>query len=256
MKNIINWKLFFVLLAASVSTGLMALPYVLELLPKPLPVSTPVLLVATLVQTTVLFSAAIFFGLLLAKRVGLGLPILEALLKGEEARAYFRSILRLSVGLGVLASGLIVLLSWPFGSLSIEFFKAGISVPAWKALLVSFYGGIAEEVLLRLFLMTFLVWLGFKIKKTNTGKPTAIGIWLAIVLSSILFGLGHLPITASVTSITLAVVVRAVLLNGIGGVIFGWLYWKKGLESAIIAHFTADICLHVILPFFAGIFLF
>jgi membrane protease YdiL (CAAX protease family) len=38
------------------------------------------------------------------------------------------------------------------------------------------------------------------------------------------------------------------LLNGIGGVVFGWLYWKKGLESAMIAHFSADIVLHVLLP--------
>jgi len=38
-------------------------------------------------------------------------------------------------------------------------------------------------------------------------------------------------------------------LNGIGGIIFGWLYWKKGLESAMISHFSADIVLQVIFPF-------
>lgn len=32
--------------------------------------------------------------------------------------------------------------------------------------------------------------------------------------------------------------------------VFGWLYWKKGLESAMIAHFSADIIIHVCLPLF------
>jgi len=30
-------------------------------------------------------------------------------------------------------------------------------------------------------------------------------------------------------------------------VVFGWLYQTRGLESAMIAHFSADIVLHVLL---------
>jgi membrane protease YdiL (CAAX protease family) len=97
--------------------------------------------------------------------------------------------------------------------------------------------------------MTLIVWIFFKIKKTADGKPTTIGIWLAIIITAIIFGLGHLPITGSITTITPLIVARAVILNGIGGIIFGWLYWKKGLESAMISHFSADILLHVIYPF-------
>ena len=97
--------------------------------------------------------------------------------------------------------------------------------------------------------MTLIVWIFYKIKKTADGKPTVIGIWLAIIISAIIFGLGHLPITGTITTITPLIVVRAVLLNGIAGIVFGWLYWKKGLESAMIAHFSADIVLQVIFPF-------
>jgi len=43
------------------------------------------------------------------------------------------------------------------------------------------------------------------------------------------------------------VISRAVVLNGLGGICFGWLYFTYGLESAMIAHFSADIILHVIL---------
>ena len=44
------------------------------------------------------------------------------------------------------------------------------------------------------------------------------------------------------------VVLRTLLLNGIAGVVFGWLYWKRGLEMAMLSHFSADIVLHVIAP--------
>jgi membrane protease YdiL (CAAX protease family) len=248
MKNAINWKLFFILLAAGAVTTLMVLPYALTLIKGTALVITPVLLIAQVIQAMVLFSIAIFFGLFLAKRVGFGLPILEGMLKGEKQGGYFRSILGLSISLGVLASGLIILFSFLFGSLSLSFLKAEIAIPTWMSFLASFYGGVGEEILLRLFVMTLLVWMTFKIKKTSEGKPTAIGIWLAIIASSVLFGLGHLPITGGLTAITLTVVIRAVLLNGVAGILFGWLYWKKGLESAMVSHFTADICLHVILP--------
>ena len=36
--------------------------------------------------------------------------------------------------------------------------------------------------------------------------------------------------------------------NGIGGMVFGWLYWKRGLIAAVTAHFAADIVLYVMAP--------
>ena len=43
-------------------------------------------------------------------------------------------------------------------------------------------------------------------------------------------------------------IVRALVLNGIGGIVFGWLYWKRGLLAAVLAHFSADVVLHVVVP--------
>jgi membrane protease YdiL (CAAX protease family) len=254
MKKIINWKLFFILLAASVITSLMVLPYALTLSSANI-VITPVLLIAQMIQSIVLYSLAIFLGLFLYKRVSFTMPILEGSLKGKEAKNYLKSILGISIGLGVLAGILIIILSLPFGQMSSSFLQAEVSVSTWKSLLASFYGGISEEILLRLCLMTLLVWVTFKIKRGKDDKPTAIGIWIAIIISSILFGLGHLPVTSAITAITPLVVIRAIVLNGVGGIIFGWLYWKKGLESAMIAHFSADIVLHVITPLVALMFI-
>ncbi len=249
MKISINWKLFVILLIASFITTLMVLPYTLALSPALSKVFTPIVLIAQLIQTLVIFSIAIFIGLYLYKRVGFNLPVFESFLEGKEVKNYLKSILSISVGLGVLSGVLIVLLSFLFTPVSTIFESASISVPIWKAFLACFYGGIGEEILLRLFLMTLIVWIIFKIKKTADGKPTVISIWLAIIISAVIFGLGHLPITSTITSITPLIIVRAVLLNGVGGIIFGWLYWKKGLESAMISHFSADIVIQVIFPF-------
>ena len=38
---------------------------------------------------------------------------------------------------------------------------------------------------------------------------------------------------------------RIILLNALVGLPFGWLFWKYGLEHAMVAHFSADLVLHV-----------
>jgi len=244
MKGI-NWKLFVILLSASFMAFLMVLPYTLAISPLLAAVFSPIVLIAESIQTLAEFTIAIAVGLFLAQKVGFGLPVLEGWFEGRKVGEYLKSILGISIGMGVLAGVLIIILSFLFTS---SFPVGEITVPLWKSFLASFYGGIGEEILFRLFLMTLIVWIFFKIKKTVEGKPSTIGIWLAIVIAAVLFGIGHLPVTGTITTITPVVVVRAILLNSIGGIIFGWLYWKKGLESAMISHFSADIVLQVIFP--------
>jgi len=249
-----EWKLFLILLIACIFGVILVLPYTITIqgeLLQDLPVPLYVLLAAQFIQSIVLFAVAIIVGLHLAKKVGLGLPILEGWLEGREVKSYLKSILGISIGLGILAGILIIGLDYLFSlaGVTINVAQEGqVNLPAWHGFLASFYGGINEEILLRLFLMTLLVWIFFKIKKTEDGKPTKVGIWLAIILAAVIFGVGHLPTVFAITTPTPLLIVRTIILNCAGGIIFGWLYWKKGLESAMISHFSADIVLHVILP--------
>lgn len=253
MNTNINWKLFGILLMGCILSAVLVLPYTLALNPGLAAIFTPFVLIVQMIQSLVIFSVAIFLGLILAKRVGFSLPVLEGWLEGREVGSYFRSILGISIGLGLLSGVIIVVLSLLFTPVTATFQNVELSIPLWKGFLASFYGAISEEIVMRLFLMTVIVWIIFKIKKTEDGKPTTWGIWIAIVVSAVIFGLGHLPITGSITSITPLIIGRAVLLNGVGGIVFGWLYWKKGLESAMMGHFSADIVLHVIYPFFLAL---
>ena len=75
--------------------------------------------------------------------------------------------------------------------------------------------------------------------------------WGANVVAAVLFGLGHLPATAALLPLTPLIVVRAVVLNGVAAIPFGWLFRRRGIEIAMAAHFTTVIVLHVILPLVA-----
>ena len=151
-----------------------------------------------------------------------------------------------SVLWGLLGGIIIILCAIPFGDASLELMAAELAVPAWARFVALFYGGIAEEVLMRLFVMSLLTWVLMKVK-----VPKNISIWAAIIISAVLFGIGHLPFTGTLTDITANIVARAIILNGIGAIIFSLLYWKKGLESAMIAHFSAGIVLRFIAPLVA-----
>ena len=116
---------------------------------------------------------------------------------------------------------------------------------ALNGLLASFYGGIAEELQLRLFLMTLMVWLVARLRRR---KPGDAAFHVAIVLAAVLFGVGHLPAAAHIWGLDAIVVLRTIVLNAVIGIACGWLYWRRGLEMAILAHFSADIVLHVLMP--------
>ena len=72
--------------------------------------------------------------------------------------------------------------------------------------------------------------------------------WGAIAVAALLFGAGHLPAAAKIWGLEDIVVVRTIALNAIAGIAFGWLYWKRGIEMAMLGHFSADIVLHVLAP--------
>jgi len=248
----INWKLYFILLTASILSVIAVMPYALTLqgeILKTVDLPLPLLLLISIIQSSVMFAVIIFVGLILTKTTGLSLPILESYIEKSHAENNLSSILKISVLFGVATGSVLIILDHLFTRMGVDMMEEA-SFPIWQGFLASFYGGIGEEILLRLFVMTLIVWILSKlIKSKDLVIKNNFIIWSSILISSLLFGLLHLPATAMLTTLTPLVIFRALLLNGIGGIVFGWLYWKKGLEASMIAHFSTDITLHVIFPF-------
>jgi len=163
--------------------------------------------------------------------------------------AKFRSYILPSISFGVLGAFIAKALDVWFFVPHMPGFSSVISqTSGWKGFLASFYGGITEEIFSRLFLLTLLAWALSWFSHIEDNRPSPTVMWTAILGSAIIFGLGHLPATLMTNQFSLMILARAVVLNGIPGTIFGYLYWKRGLESSMMAHFSADLIVHVILP--------
>lgn len=249
MKNHIDWKTFYILLGLGLLSVICVFPYVLTVQGETISkIGQPlgIIFIAQFVQSLILFSIAIFLGLFFTERIYFQLPLISAMIARKDRKAILDDILAKSVLIGAATALIIYMTDIVFTSLGASISTHQDLVPVWQKLLAAFYGGISEEILMRLFLMTFFIWTGMKLSRHT--QPTNTVISISIMLAAIIFGIGHLPITASLTALSPLIVLRAVVLNGIGGVIFGCLFWKKGLESAMIAHFTADIFLLTLLP--------
>ena len=103
------------------------------------------------------------------------------------------------------------------------------------------YGGVIEEVMLRLFLMSLIAFLLHKLFWRKRETTPVAALVLANILSAILFAAGHLPATAMLLGITPMILLRCFLLNGGFGLAFGWLYRKYGLRYSMLAHGSCHI---------------
>jgi membrane protease YdiL (CAAX protease family) len=216
---------------------------------KELPIPLQVLIPIQVVQNAIFIAIAVGVGLLLAQRTGLGAPLLEAWLSGERIGQRLKAIVLPAVILGAMVALVVIIFdALIFASRVPKILTQSPQIPAWQGFLASFYGGITEELFMRLGLFSLLVWLLTKIRRTAQGLPSAIILWTANILVALLFGLGHLPATAALVPLTPLVVIRAVALNGPASLVFGYLYWTRGLEAAMLAHFMADVVLHAIMP--------
>ena len=172
--------------------------------------------------------------------------MLEAFVAGRSPAWDGRRLLNaaaLGIGGGALAAGVDVV--WFLPRLPDDM-RALTDLALWKRLLAGFlYGGINEEVMARLFLTSGLVWLGGLLWKDQDGRPAA-GVWtLAIALAALAFAAGHLPLMMAVAEPNTAVVTRTLVLNGALGLLFGGLYWRRGIESAMAAHAAAHVPLQI-----------
>jgi membrane protease YdiL (CAAX protease family) len=125
----------------------------------------------------------------------------------------------------------------------------GVVAPPVYGFLAAVSAGITEETVFRLFGVSLLVWLGRRMFQRGEGPPHQVVLWVAGFLVAVLFAAAHLfnakamglPINGLILS-------RTLVLNGLAGVAFGWLFWTYGLESAMLAHFFTDVGLYVLLP--------
>ena len=138
------------------------------------------------------------------------------------------------------ASGAIVLALLPLAGLQSRIIKEA-SIPVWKWLIIAFDAAILEEIVFRLFIVSFVVWLAARFMKRETA------IWIALVIAALAFGAAHLNRWIDSGPI---VITAVMLVNGLIAIVLGRIYMNWGIEAAILAHFAGDIVVHVAGPHF------
>ena len=165
-------------------------------------------------------------GILLAKKIGLW----------KDERKLEKKPLILTAIAAILGGMLLILSDLLFfGNYSDAIRESYAVKPTVTYILAAVvYGGVIEEVMLRLFFMSLLAFLLQKLFRKGSG--TTGPLIAANLIAALLFAAAHLPATAMLMDLTPMILFRCFLLNGGLGLAFGWLYRKFGLRYAMLAH--------------------
>ncbi|MBQ8688561.1 MAG: CPBP family intramembrane metalloprotease [Ruminococcus sp.] len=195
------------------------------------------LIAITAVQTVMYAVFCGFFGYILAEKLGLMRSF------GLEKKKLLH-VLIITLAMGVVLS----LDYWTFGAAEPALRDGTASGLTPEAFIGSvLYGGIIEEVMIRLFMMSLIAFLAWKIFfRKHEKAPTGV-IIAANIIAAILFAAGHLPATiAMFGELTPLILFRCFLMNGGFGLAFGWLYQRYGIQYAMLAHAGCHIVSKVI----------
>jgi len=189
--------------------------------------SVQMVTLVTAAQTVMYAVVCGFFGYLMADKTGLLKPL------RIEKKPLLITLLA-SIAGGVLFS----LDYWTFGAVMPELrqgMEANLSAESWLASVL--YGGVIEEIMLRLFVMSLLSLILWKAFARKSEKAPSGVIIAANVTAALLFAAGHLPATVALFGgLTPLLLARCFLLNGGFGLLFGELYRRYGIQYAIISH--------------------
>lgn len=200
--------------------------------------SPAVLAGAAFIQALIMFGLAAAAGLWLAPHVGRRPEILYAWAERRQAphgtagSLLAAALVGLAAGLALVATDVFIFQA------GAEIFPGALLARLSGAVL---YGGVGEEVLCRLFLVSGLVYL---ISRITRGQGSVVWL-LSIVVAALAFGAGHLPVASAMGIADSAGVLRILSLNGFAGIAFGLLYWRRGFEAAVVAHAAAHLPLQL-----------
>ncbi|WP_158655193.1 CPBP family intramembrane glutamic endopeptidase [Flavivirga eckloniae] len=201
-------------------------------------------LIDTGISSVIIGTIFIFIGLWVCRKANLGAPGLAAFFSKHSNLKYFsKKIMLFSI---IIGSIIALILLGLFEVQKIFYPIVAVNERPSKTfyILASFSAAIIEEVIFRLGVMSLIITVIQYFKMEHPISNTV--IWTGIILSSIIFGLIHLPMTSNFFELTTFTICITMIGNLITGCTFGWVYWKWGLLNAMLSHFVFDIFFHVV----------
>jgi membrane protease YdiL (CAAX protease family) len=236
-------RLFWLIVALCAAGIALASPFLLAAIRAMQPPYSPfAVLLGQAVQAILLCAAAAWAGVRFAPRAGLDAPWLRAFAERRERPPAFGSVVIEAAAVGSVAAIAVTAVALMLRSSVPEAVWRPVPASFWARASSAFYGGIVEETLLRWGVLTALIAL-----LRRLGSREA--FWPANIAAALIFGALHLPSVAySGIPVTPSVLAHVLFGNGIAGVVFGWMFRRRGLEGAMVAHGAADVWLQAALP--------
>ncbi|NLW45139.1 MAG: CPBP family intramembrane metalloprotease [Syntrophomonadaceae bacterium] len=209
-----------------------------------LPASKPVIALVNALTMLVLYGGLGYIGLRLAQKVGFA-EVWDAEVSNRQ-----RFLIPASIGVGlgiffVLADAVFSRLH-SLGPLP--------HPPFPTSLVASAVAGIGEEIVFRLFFISFFTWL---VSHVILKKKWEVEVfWAVAVFSALAFAAGHIPSVMILSGLNMvndmpfALLAEIFLLNGVLSLFAAYYFRKYGFLAAVGIHFWTNIIWHVVYGLF------
>jgi len=211
-----------------------------ELTAQELPASKPVLALANAGIAIFLYGGLGLIGLKLSQKLGFA-DIWDSKISNRQ-----RFLIPALIGAGI---GVFLILA---DSVFSRFHTLGAlpHPPFPTSLVASAVAGIGEELIFRLFFISFWVWLiSYVILKKRWQNQI---FWIVTIFSALAFALGHIPSIMilfgfkAFNEMPLALMSEIVLLNGVVSLFAAYYFREFGFLAPVGIHFWTDVVWHVI----------
>lgn len=196
--------------------------------------SMEVVILLTVIQIVIYAAICGFLGYIIADKLGLIRPL------RFEKKGMIMTLLFGSLGGLALSADAFTFAKWIPELDGYYDASATFDAPTWIASIL--YGGVIEEVMMRLFFMSLLALIGWKLFCKKEEKAPVKILVISNVISAMAFAAGHLPATVILFgTLTPMLLFRCFLFNGAFGILCGNLYRKYGIQYAMLAHMLGHI---------------
>lgn len=193
----------------------------------------------SLIQPLLLGSVVIYFGHRFAKPVNLRSIVAERVENPEHAnKMTLKDAVPFIVSAAVLVAILELGFDFVFQNWLPDLFQPQFDIPTVAQALSSvFYAGLAQEMLLRWGVMTAIIYvLSFQGTKLDD-----MHYYVGIVFTAVLYAFSQYNTVLNYVDLSMVIILRILLLSGLAGILFGWLYKTFHFEAAVLSHMLANV---------------
>lgn len=120
--------------------------------------------------------------------------------------------------------------------------------PPWRRILIIYVAAVGEELIFRLLLLSLVAGLAARLLRLPDQVPSRAAIWAANGLAALAFGAVHLPAWSGSMPLRMGLALSVLMLNAVGGLVFGHMFVSRGIVAAMWTHAGADCAIQLVGP--------